>query len=143
MQRRDGEHDLVGGDLAVHQIPARQLDAGEPDVGLPRPELGDDLGRIGDLDPRRDPGVAYGERADKARDQELTRRRAGDDAQLAGETARLLREDGSEVDVPLDQVKAGDKLRVRPGEKIPVDGVVLEGASSVDKSMISGEPSTL
>ena len=59
---------------------------------------------------------------------------------LAPKTARLLREDGSEVDVPLEQVKAGDKLRVRPGEKIPVDGVVLEGASSVDESMISGEP---
>jgi Cu+-exporting ATPase len=59
---------------------------------------------------------------------------------LAPKTARLIREDGSEVDVPLDQVKPGDRLRVRPGEKIPVDGVVLEGASSVDESMISGEP---
>src|SRR5579864_5661488 len=59
---------------------------------------------------------------------------------LAPKTARLIREDGSEVDVPLDQVKAGDRLRVRPGEKIPVDGLVLEGASSVDESMISGEP---
>jgi Cu+-exporting ATPase len=58
---------------------------------------------------------------------------------LAPKTARLIREDGSEVDVPLDQVKPGDRLRVRPGEKIPVDGVVLEGASSVDESMISGE----
>jgi P-type Cu+ transporter len=59
---------------------------------------------------------------------------------LAPKTARLIREDGSEVDVPLDQVKPGDRLRVRPGEKIPVDGIVLEGASSVDESMISGEP---
>jgi Cu+-exporting ATPase len=59
---------------------------------------------------------------------------------LAPKTARLIHEDGSEVDVPLDQVKPGDRLRVRPGEKIPVDGVVLDGASSVDESMISGEP---
>jgi Cu+-exporting ATPase len=59
---------------------------------------------------------------------------------LAPKTARLIHEDGSEADVPLDQVKPGDRLRVRPGEKIPVDGVVLEGASSVDESMISGEP---
>ena len=59
---------------------------------------------------------------------------------LAPKTARLIREDGSEGDVPLDQVKPGDRLRVRPGEKIPVDGVVLDGASSVDESMISGEP---
>jgi P-type Cu+ transporter len=59
---------------------------------------------------------------------------------LAPKTARLMREDGSEVDVPLDQVKPGDRLRVRPGEKIPVDGAVLEGSSSVDESMISGEP---
>src|SRR6267143_524244 len=59
---------------------------------------------------------------------------------LAPKTARLIRDDGSEVDVPLDRVKPGDRLRVRPGERIPVDGVVLEGASSVDESMISGEP---
>jgi Cu+-exporting ATPase len=59
---------------------------------------------------------------------------------LTPKTARLIRDDGSEVDVPLDQVKPGDRLRVHPGEKIPVDGVVLEGASSVDESMISGEP---
>src|SRR5712692_4359697 len=59
---------------------------------------------------------------------------------LAPKTARLMRDDGSEVDVPLDQVKSGDRLRVRPGEKIPVDGVVLEGGSSVDESMVSGEP---
>src|SRR5579872_5970190 len=58
---------------------------------------------------------------------------------LAPKTARRVDEDGSEADVPLDQVRVGDRLRVRPGEKIPVDGVVLEGASSVDESMISGE----
>ena len=58
---------------------------------------------------------------------------------LAPKTARLLGEGGSETDVPLEQVRVGDRLRVRPGEKIPVDGVVLEGGSSVDESMISGE----
>ena len=59
---------------------------------------------------------------------------------LAPKTARLIRDDGTEVDVPLDQVKPGDRLRVRPGEKIPVDGIVIEGATSVDESMITGEP---
>jgi Cu+-exporting ATPase len=59
---------------------------------------------------------------------------------LAPATARRVGNDGSEVDVPLDEVKAGDRLRVRPGEKIPVDGVVLEGASAVDESMLTGEP---
>jgi len=59
---------------------------------------------------------------------------------LAPKTARRLRQDGQEEDVPLDQVHVGDRLRVRPGEKIPVDGVVLEGSSSVDESMITGEP---
>ncbi|MDD5544581.1 MAG: heavy metal translocating P-type ATPase [Acidobacteriia bacterium] len=59
---------------------------------------------------------------------------------LAPKTARLIQAGGSEADVPLDQVKPGDKLRVRPGEKVPVDGVVLEGRSSVDESMITGEP---
>jgi P-type Cu+ transporter len=58
---------------------------------------------------------------------------------LAPRTARLISADGSDRDVPLDQVKAGDRLRVRPGEKIPVDGVVLEGSSSIDESMITGE----
>jgi Cu+-exporting ATPase len=58
---------------------------------------------------------------------------------LAPKTARMLHNDGSEADVPLDQVKTGSRLRVRPGEKIPVDGVVVEGGSSVDESMVSGE----
>jgi Cu+-exporting ATPase len=58
---------------------------------------------------------------------------------LAPKTARLLQPDGSESDVPLERVHPGDRLRVRPGEKVPVDGVVLEGASSVDESAITGE----
>jgi P-type Cu+ transporter len=58
---------------------------------------------------------------------------------LAPKTARRLRDDGSEEDVPLEQVHLGDRLRVRPGEKVPVDGVVLEGTSAVDESMVSGE----
>jgi Cu+-exporting ATPase len=57
---------------------------------------------------------------------------------LSPQTARIL-SDGTEHDIPLDQVKADDRLRVRPGEKIPVDGVVLDGISSVDESMITGE----
>ncbi len=59
---------------------------------------------------------------------------------LAPKTARKLLDDGSETDIPLEEVVPGDRLRVRPGEKVPVDGVVLEGASAVDESMISGEP---
>jgi Cu+-exporting ATPase len=59
---------------------------------------------------------------------------------LAPKTARRLDDKGGEADVPLDQVQVGDRLRVRPGEKVPVDGTVLEGHSSVDESMISGEP---
>jgi Cu+-exporting ATPase len=59
---------------------------------------------------------------------------------LAPKTARRLRPDGTEEDVPLDQVRPGDLLRVRPGEKVPVDGAVTEGHSAVDESMISGEP---
>ena len=59
---------------------------------------------------------------------------------LVPKTARVVRPDGSEEDVPLDRVHPGDMLRVRPGEKVPVDGVVIEGSSSLDESMISGEP---
>jgi Cu+-exporting ATPase len=59
---------------------------------------------------------------------------------LAAKTARRIAADGSEGDVPLEDVLVGDRLRVRPGEKVPVDGIVLEGSSSIDESMISGEP---
>ncbi len=58
---------------------------------------------------------------------------------LAPQTARRLREDGSDAEVPLDQVAAGDRLRIRPGDKVPVDGVVEEGRSTVDESMVTGE----
>jgi len=59
---------------------------------------------------------------------------------LAPKTARRLADDGTEADIPLDEVQAGDLLRVRPGDSVPVDGVVVEGRSSVDESMITGEP---
>lgn len=59
---------------------------------------------------------------------------------LAPKTARILHDDGSETDIPLALVKPGDRLRVRPGEKVPVDGVILEGGSAVDESMVTGEP---
>jgi Cu+-exporting ATPase len=59
---------------------------------------------------------------------------------LAPKTAKRLDDQGGEADVPLEQVQVGDRLRVRPGEKVPVDGIVLEGHSSIDESMISGEP---
>ncbi|MCS4505356.1 copper-translocating P-type ATPase [Arhodomonas aquaeolei] len=59
---------------------------------------------------------------------------------LAPKTARRIDDDGSEADVPLESVQIGDRLRVRPGEKVPVDGSVIEGGSSVDESMITGEP---
>jgi P-type Cu+ transporter len=58
---------------------------------------------------------------------------------LSPKMARVIKGDGSEHDVPLEEVKPGDRLRVRPGEKIPVDGVVLDGSSVVDESMITGE----
>lgn len=60
--------------------------------------------------------------------------------ELAPNTARIRHDDGSEEDVPLEQVKAGDILRVRPGDKVPVDGVVTDGSSRVDESMVTGEP---
>lgn len=59
---------------------------------------------------------------------------------LAPKTARLVKDDGTEVDVSLNDVHPGDRLRVRPGEKVPVDGAVIEGSSAVDESMLTGEP---
>ncbi len=59
---------------------------------------------------------------------------------LAPKTARKILDDKTEKDVPLEQVRSGDLLRVRPGEKVPVDGIVIEGLSSIDESMVTGEP---
>jgi Cu+-exporting ATPase len=59
---------------------------------------------------------------------------------LSPKTARLVRADGTEIDVPLEHIQASDQLRVRPGEKVPVDGVVLDGDSSIDESITTGEP---
>jgi Cu+-exporting ATPase len=59
---------------------------------------------------------------------------------LSPRTARLVRADGTEIDVPLEHVEVSDTLRVRPGEKIPVDGIVIDGTSSVDESLVTGEP---
>ena len=59
---------------------------------------------------------------------------------LAPDNARIVRDDGTEEDIPLQQVQPGNVLRVRPGEKVPVDGVVIDGNSAVDESMVSGEP---
>jgi Cu+-exporting ATPase len=59
---------------------------------------------------------------------------------LAPKTARRIESDGTERDVPLNEVQAGDRLRVRPGERVPVDGVVLEGRTTIDESMVTGEP---
>jgi Cu+-exporting ATPase len=72
----------------------------------------------------------------RGRTTEAIRRLLG----LAPKTARIVRPDGREEDIPLEHVQPGNLLRVRPGEKIPVDGVVTEGRSAVDESMISGEP---
>lgn len=75
--------------------------------------------------------------------QERARKRTGQAVKallgLAPKTARRVR-DGQEADVPLDQIQIGDLLRVRPGEKIPLDGVIVEGRSNVDESMLTGEP---
>src|SRR5207249_4043896 len=72
------------------------------------------------------------------------RRRTGDAVRallrLAPQTARRVEADGAERDVPLAEVRVGDLLRVRPGEKVPVDGVVREGASGVDEALVTGEP---
>ena len=59
---------------------------------------------------------------------------------LAAKTARVIRDDGREEEIPLEEVQVGDRLRVRPGDKVPVDGEVEEGRSSVDESMLTGEP---
>lgn len=59
---------------------------------------------------------------------------------LAPKTARVVQADGTEIDLPIDDIKVGDSVRVRPGEKIPVDGVISQGTSTVDESMLSGEP---
>lgn len=59
---------------------------------------------------------------------------------LAPKTARIVRDDGTEEDIPLERVEPGDTLRVRPGEKIPVDGLVIDGDSHVEESMVTGEP---
>ena len=60
--------------------------------------------------------------------------------QLSPKNARLVRADGTELDVPLEHIQVGDMLRVRPGEKVPVDGLVTDGESSVDESLMTGEP---
>ena len=59
---------------------------------------------------------------------------------LAPKTARRIRADGVEEDIPLERVQIGDSLRVRPGEKVPVDGLIMEGSSAIDESMLTGEP---
>src|SRR5713226_6983875 len=59
---------------------------------------------------------------------------------LAPKSARLVRADGTEIDVPIEHIQPGDVLRVRPGEKVPVDGIVVDGRSSVDESLLTGEP---
>jgi P-type Cu+ transporter len=59
---------------------------------------------------------------------------------LSPKTARLVRADGTEIDVPVEHINTGDSLRVRPGEKVPVDGIIIDGESSVDESLMTGEP---
>src|SRR5262245_43058105 len=81
------------------------------------------LGQVLELRARRQTGEAVRELLD-----------------LTPKTARLVSPDGRENDVPVDLIQVGDRLRVRPGEKLPVDGVVRDGASTVDESMLSGEP---
>lgn len=59
---------------------------------------------------------------------------------MAAKTARIIRDDGTEEEIPLEHVEVGDRIRVRPGDKVPVDGMVVDGRSSIDESMITGEP---
>ena len=59
---------------------------------------------------------------------------------LAPKTARRIDADGSEKDIPLEHVRVGDRLRVWPGERVPVDGIVIDGTTSIDESMVTGEP---
>ena len=59
---------------------------------------------------------------------------------LAPKTARIIQADGGEEDIPLEHVVPGNTLRIRPGEKVPVDGTVIDGTSNVDESMVTGEP---
>src|SRR6185312_2118561 len=59
---------------------------------------------------------------------------------LSPKIARLVRTDGTEIDIPVEHIAVGDVLRVRPGEKIPIDGIAIDGSSSVDESLVTGEP---
>ena len=106
-------------------------------AGLPRPlRPGRRLLRGGRGDRRA--GAARPDPRARARERTGSAIRALLD--LAAKTARIVRADGSEEEIPLEDVQVGDRLRVRPGDKVPVDGEVVEGRSSVDESMLTGEP---